>query len=56
MNSNRAYEDFYRTHPDWFAVDAAGKPYRAGDLNISCVYRTNEAISFRTPSFITINL
>jgi len=37
MDSNRAAEAFYRAHPDWFAVDAAGKPYRAGDLYVSCV-------------------
>lgn len=32
MDSNRAFEPFYKAHPDWFAVDAEGKPYRAGDL------------------------
>ena len=37
MDSNRAHEDFYRAHPDWFAVDAAGKPYRAGELYVTCV-------------------
>jgi hypothetical protein len=37
MDSNRAAEDFYRAHPDWFAVDAAGKPYRAADKYITCV-------------------
>jgi len=37
MDSNRAHEEFYRAHPDWFAVDAAGKPYRAGDLFVTCV-------------------
>jgi hypothetical protein len=30
MDSNRAHEDFYRAHPDWFAVDAAGKPVPRG--------------------------
>ena len=29
MDSNRTAEDFYRAHPDWFARDAAGQPYRA---------------------------
>lgn len=37
MDSNRAHEEFYKSHPDWFAVDATGKPYKAGDLYISCV-------------------
>jgi hypothetical protein len=37
MDSNRAHEDFYQAHPDWFAVDGNGNPYRAGDLYISCI-------------------
>ncbi|MHB8520914.1 MAG: beta-galactosidase, partial [Limisphaerales bacterium] len=37
MDSNRASEDFYRAHPDWFAVDAEGRPYKAGNHYISCV-------------------
>jgi hypothetical protein len=37
MDSNRAHEDLYCAHPDWFAVDATGKPYRAGELFITCV-------------------
>ena len=37
MDSNGAHEEFYRAHPDWFAVDAAGQPYRARDLYVSCV-------------------
>jgi hypothetical protein len=37
MDSNRANEDFYKAHPDWFAIDADGKPYRAADLYITCV-------------------
>lgn len=37
MDSNRAHEEFYRAHPDWFAIDAAGNPYKAADLYISCV-------------------
>jgi len=37
MDSNRAHEPFYKAHPDWFAVDAEGKPYRAGELYISCI-------------------
>ena len=37
MDSNRAHEEFYRAHPDWFAVDAAGQPRKAGDLFITCV-------------------
>ncbi len=37
MDSNRAHEELYRAHPDWFAVDAEGRPHRAGDLYVSCV-------------------
>lgn len=37
MDSNRAGEDFYRKHPDWFTVDASGAPYRAADKYISCI-------------------
>jgi len=37
MDSNRAQETLYRAHPDWFGVDGAGQPYRAGDLFVACV-------------------
>ena len=37
MDSNRADHRFFTEHPDWFTVDAEGRPYRAGDLYISCV-------------------
>ena len=37
MDSNRAHEEFYNAHPDWFAIDEKGKPYKAADLFISCV-------------------
>lgn len=37
MDSNRAHEEFYKAHPDWFAVDINGKPYKAGELYVSCV-------------------
>jgi len=37
MDSNRTAEDFYRAHPDWFAVNADGEPYRAGDRYITCI-------------------
>lgn len=37
MDSNRAHEDFYHAHPDWFALDANGKPYKAAELYISCI-------------------
>jgi hypothetical protein len=37
MDSNRAHEEFYKAHPDWFACDAAGKPYKAEDLFITCI-------------------
>ena len=37
MDSNRAGEAFYKQHPDWFAIDANGAPYRAAEKYISCV-------------------
>jgi len=37
MDSNRAHEEFYCAHPGWFAVDPSGKPYKAGDLFVTCV-------------------
>ncbi|MCX6262261.1 MAG: beta-galactosidase [Bacteroidia bacterium] len=37
MDSNRAHEEFYKAHPDWFAIDKSGKPFKAGDLFITCI-------------------
>jgi hypothetical protein len=37
MDCNRAAEDFYQAHPDWFARQASGHPYRAEDKYIACV-------------------
>ncbi len=37
MDSNRAHEEFFHAHPDWFAVNAKGEPYKAGDLYITCI-------------------
>ncbi len=37
MDSNRTHEDFYRAHADWFAMDASGRPYKAGDLFVTCI-------------------
>jgi hypothetical protein len=37
MDSSRAHENLYDTHPDWFAVDLNGKPHKAGDLFVTCV-------------------
>lgn len=37
MDSNRAHEDFYRAHPDWFAHGADGKPYIVTGLYVACV-------------------
>lgn len=37
MDSNRAHEEFYQAHPDWFSVDINGKSYKAADLYIACV-------------------
>lgn len=37
MDSNRANEEFYNAHPDWFAINANNEPYRAGELYVSCI-------------------
>ena len=37
MDSSRAAEDFFKAHPDWFAYDVEGKPYRAADKYIACI-------------------
>src|ERR1700737_1983224 len=37
MDCNRTTEDFFRAHPDWFARDQSGQPYRAADMFITCV-------------------
>ncbi len=37
MDSNRAHEEFYKAHRDWFAVDINGKPYMAADRYVSCI-------------------
>jgi hypothetical protein len=38
MDSNRTAENFYRAHPDWFAVDREGQPYRAADKYVTCIH------------------
>lgn len=37
MDSNRAHGEFYKAHPDWFAIDSQGNPYKAGDLFVTCI-------------------
>ena len=37
MDSNSAHEEFYTAHPDWFAIDGSGKPYRNGELYVTCI-------------------
>ncbi|HEU0141694.1 MAG TPA: beta-galactosidase, partial [Bryobacteraceae bacterium] len=37
MDSNRTGEDFFKAHPDWFARDKDGNPYRAADKFITCI-------------------
>jgi hypothetical protein len=37
MDSSKAHEALYRAHPDWFAVDADGHPYRSGEFYLSCI-------------------
>lgn len=37
MDINRATEEFYQAHPDWFCVDRDGKPYTTQGRYLSCV-------------------
>jgi hypothetical protein len=37
MDSNRAAEDFFLAHPDWFARDRDGRPIRAADKYVACI-------------------
>jgi hypothetical protein len=37
MDSTRTYEGVFRWHPDWFARDAKGDPFKGGDLYTVCV-------------------
>jgi hypothetical protein len=37
MDSNRAAEDFFKAHPDWFTRDGEGRPRRADDKYIACI-------------------
>ncbi len=37
MDSNRAGEDFFQAHPDWFARDRDGRPIRAADKYVACI-------------------
>ncbi len=38
MDCNRAHEDFYKAHPDWFARTEDDKPVRAADLYVTCIH------------------
>jgi len=37
MDCNRTAEDFFRAHPDWFARQADGEPYRAAAKYVTCI-------------------
>ncbi|MBN2328110.1 MAG: beta-galactosidase, partial [Candidatus Omnitrophica bacterium] len=37
MDSNRAHEDFFKAHPDWFARNRQGDPIRNGVHYVSCI-------------------
>jgi hypothetical protein len=37
MDSNRAHEEVYNAHPDWFCVDINANPIKAGELYITCI-------------------
>ncbi len=38
MDCNRAHEDFFQAHPDWFARTVDDKPVRAADLYVTCIH------------------
>ena len=40
MDSNRAPEPVFRAHPEWFAVDADGKPFQSGNHWLTCINST----------------
>jgi Hypothetical glycosyl hydrolase 6 len=40
MDCGSAFEPFYKAHPDWFAVNAAGVPYRTGSEESGVVLYT----------------
>jgi hypothetical protein len=37
MDCNRVAEDFFKAHPDWFARNSSGGPYRAEDKYVTCI-------------------
>lgn len=37
LDSNLAHEEFYQAHPDWFAIDGDGNPYKSGEFYVACV-------------------
>jgi hypothetical protein len=37
MDSNRTSENFFQAHPDWFAREKSGEPYRAADKFVTCI-------------------
>ena len=37
MDSNRIHEPFFTEHPDWSTRDSSGRPYRAGELYVTCI-------------------
>jgi hypothetical protein len=37
MDSDGADDSVYKAHPEWFAINATGRPYRARNLYVPCV-------------------
>lgn len=37
MDCNRAGEDVYRAHPDWFCIDDEGAPHMAAGRHMTCI-------------------
>jgi hypothetical protein len=37
MDSSKGHEALYRAHPEFFARDAGGRPYRSGEFYLTCI-------------------
>ena len=37
MDVNQAVQALYEAHPDWFALDEQGRPYRSGERYLTCI-------------------
>lgn len=51
MDSGRVNEEFYKAHPDWFAINAEGKPYVRDGLYTTCI--NGQYYSQHIPAILT---